>query len=151
MCGGTLETHVCSHIGHVFRQKAPYSHPGGGDVLIRNSVRVAEVWMDDYKELYYARQRAARKIDPGDMRDRDWFFLLSYLKTLCQSLKKVIAFNCDTISSVNHSNGIWTPSTPSWTMHCRVTWSRMVQSKRLLLMRAACVASSGTFYSEDQF
>ena len=71
MCGGTLETHVCSHIGHVFRQKAPYSHPGGGDVLIRNSVRVAEVWMDDYKELYYARQRAARKIDPGDMRDRD--------------------------------------------------------------------------------
>ena len=89
MCGGTLETHVCSHIGHVFRKKAPYlgiyiftkfkknehhvnpwlnSHPGGGDVVCRNSIRVAEVWMDDYKELFYRRQQHARQIDPGDMR-----------------------------------------------------------------------------------
>lgn len=70
MCGGTLETHVCSHIGHVFRKKAPYSHPGGGDVVVRNSIRVAEVWMDDYKELFYARQPHARQVDPGDMSER---------------------------------------------------------------------------------
>ena len=51
MCGGTLETHPCSHIGHVFRERAPYSHPGGGDVILRNSVRLAEVWLDDFKDI----------------------------------------------------------------------------------------------------
>ena len=70
MCGGSLETHVCSHIGHVFRQKAPYSHPGGGDVILKNSVRLAEVWMDDYKELFYERQPHAREIDPGNLTGR---------------------------------------------------------------------------------
>ena len=70
MCGGSLETHVCSHIGHVFRQKAPYSHPGGGDVILKNSVRLAEVWMDDYKELFYERQPHARELDPGNLSAR---------------------------------------------------------------------------------
>ena len=70
MCGGSLETHVCSHIGHVFRQKAPYSHPGGGDVILKNSVRLAEVWMDDYKELFYERQPHARELDPGNLSER---------------------------------------------------------------------------------
>ena len=70
MCGGSLETHVCSHIGHVFRQKAPYSHPGGGDVILKNSVRLAEVWMDDYKELFYERQPHARELDPGNLSGR---------------------------------------------------------------------------------
>ena len=70
MCGGSLETHVCSHIGHVFRQKAPYSHPGGGDVILKNSVRLAEVWMDDYKELFYERQPHARELDPGNLLGR---------------------------------------------------------------------------------
>jgi len=49
---------------------APYSHPGGGDVILRNSVRLAEVWMDDFKELFYKRQPHAKDIDFGDVQDR---------------------------------------------------------------------------------
>ncbi|KAG2465225.1 GLT12 acetylgalactosaminyltransferase, partial [Polypterus senegalus] len=55
-CGGSLEIHPCSHVGHVFPKQAPYSR----SKALANSVRAAEVWMDDYKELYYHRNPHAR-------------------------------------------------------------------------------------------
>nr|XP_039264974.1 polypeptide N-acetylgalactosaminyltransferase 4-like [Styela clava] len=70
MCGGTLEIHPCSHVGHVFRKRAPYTHPGGTDVITRNNRRVADVWMDEYSEQYYRRVPRARKIDAGDLTER---------------------------------------------------------------------------------
>ena len=42
----------CSHVGHIFRPGHPYNmtgEQGKGDVHGRNSIRMAEVWMDDYK------------------------------------------------------------------------------------------------------
>lgn len=46
----------CSHVGHVFRHRMPYSWGEDGyRTFIRNSLRVAEVWMDQYKEVYYDR------------------------------------------------------------------------------------------------
>ncbi|XP_060584383.1 polypeptide N-acetylgalactosaminyltransferase 5-like [Ruditapes philippinarum] len=54
MCGGTLETIPCSHVGHVFRKRSPYKW-GVRNALQRNLVRLAEVWLDDYKEYYYMR------------------------------------------------------------------------------------------------
>ncbi|XP_041740527.1 polypeptide N-acetylgalactosaminyltransferase 12-like [Coregonus clupeaformis] len=65
-CGGSLEIHPCSHVGHVFPKKAPYSR---GKALA-NSVRAAEVWMDEYKELYYHRNPHARLEAFGDVTDR---------------------------------------------------------------------------------
>ncbi|VDL80786.1 unnamed protein product [Nippostrongylus brasiliensis] len=53
MCGGTLEIVPCSHVGHIFRDHSPYKWRTG--VLKRNSIRLAEVWMDEYKEYYYER------------------------------------------------------------------------------------------------
>ncbi|CAG9134199.1 unnamed protein product [Plutella xylostella] len=53
MCGGTLETLPCSRVGHVFRAFHPYGLPAAADTHGVNSARMAEVWMDDYKELLY--------------------------------------------------------------------------------------------------
>ncbi|VDN60240.1 unnamed protein product [Dracunculus medinensis] len=55
MCGGTLEIVPCSHVGHIFRKRSPYKWRTGVNVLKRNSVRLAEVWLDDYKKYYYER------------------------------------------------------------------------------------------------
>lgn len=57
-CGGTLETHPCSHVGHVFPKQAPYSR----SKALANSVRAAEVWMDEFKEIYYHRNPRARLV-----------------------------------------------------------------------------------------
>ncbi|CAB4054819.1 GALNT [Lepeophtheirus salmonis] len=55
MCGGTLEIVPCSHVGHIFRKRSPYKWRTGVNVLRKNSVRLAEVWMDEYKKYYYDR------------------------------------------------------------------------------------------------
>lgn len=50
---------TCSHVGHVFRKSTPYSFPGGTSQIINhNTARLAEVWLDDWKEFYF-------KINPG--------------------------------------------------------------------------------------
>ena len=55
MCGGNLEIVPCSRVGHIFRKEnSPYSFPNGvSKTLAKNFNRLAEVWMDEYKELYY--------------------------------------------------------------------------------------------------
>uniref|UniRef100_A0A8C4I602 Polypeptide N-acetylgalactosaminyltransferase n=1 Tax=Dicentrarchus labrax TaxID=13489 RepID=A0A8C4I602_DICLA len=65
-CGGSLEVHPCSHVGHVFPKKAPYSR----SKALANSVRAAEVWMDEYKEVYYHRNPHARLEAYGDVTER---------------------------------------------------------------------------------
>ncbi|XP_043537890.1 polypeptide N-acetylgalactosaminyltransferase 6-like isoform X2 [Chiloscyllium plagiosum] len=61
-CGGQLEIIPCSVVGHVFRTKSPHSFPKGVQVIARNQVRLAEVWMDHYKELFYRRNQQAAKM-----------------------------------------------------------------------------------------
>ncbi|XP_063789669.1 polypeptide N-acetylgalactosaminyltransferase 3 [Pseudophryne corroboree] len=61
-CGGQLEILPCAVVGHVFRSKSPHTFPKGTQVIIRNQVRLAEVWMDDYKEIFYRRNREAANI-----------------------------------------------------------------------------------------
>ena len=64
MCGGRIEMIPCSKVGHIFKPLLPYSlgiH--GSNTVSRNLVQVAEVWMDDYKDIFYATQDSLPPID----------------------------------------------------------------------------------------
>lgn len=70
-CGGILEIAPCSHVGHVFRDKSPYTFPGGvANIVLKNAARVAEVWLDEWKEFYYQMSPGARKASAGDVSER---------------------------------------------------------------------------------
>ncbi|XP_063835572.1 polypeptide N-acetylgalactosaminyltransferase 1-like [Ostrinia nubilalis] len=60
-CGGTLETIPCSRVGHVFRSFHPYGLPAQSDTHGINTARMAEVWMDEYAELFYLHRPDLRK------------------------------------------------------------------------------------------
>ncbi|GFG31907.1 hypothetical protein Cfor_11963, partial [Coptotermes formosanus] len=83
MCGGKLELIPCSRVGHVFRRRRPYGSPTGEDTMTRNSLRVAHVWLDEYKDYFFNVRPDARNVPYGDISERKR--LRERLK--CQSFK----------------------------------------------------------------
>lgn len=67
MCGGSIELIPCSRVGHVFRRRRPYGGNDQQDTMLKNSLRVAHVWMDDYKKYFL---KNVKKIDYGDISER---------------------------------------------------------------------------------
>ncbi|XP_048246666.1 polypeptide N-acetylgalactosaminyltransferase 5-like isoform X1 [Haliotis rufescens] len=70
MCNGSLELLPCSHVGHVFRYTNPVKWKGGGDPILANSMRVAEVWLDEYKYLFYEQTSLLQGVNFGEVNDR---------------------------------------------------------------------------------
>ncbi|XP_065368725.1 putative polypeptide N-acetylgalactosaminyltransferase 9 [Calliphora vicina] len=72
MCGGRLEVVYCSRVGHVFRNETPYNYPSAIEVIVKNAIRLAEVWMDDYAHIYYKilGQKFNLTAGLGDVSDR---------------------------------------------------------------------------------
>lgn len=70
MCGGKLLIIPCSRVGHIFRKRRPYGSPGGQDTMAHNSLRLAHVWMDEYKEQYFSLRPELRTRTFGNITDR---------------------------------------------------------------------------------
>ena len=67
-CGGSMEIHPCSHVGHIFRPFHPYHIPHDSHGI--NTARMAEVWMDDFKRFFYMHRADLRGADIGDLTER---------------------------------------------------------------------------------
>lgn len=78
-CGGQVKIVPCSHVGHIFRKSSPYTFREGkdvGDILYTNLARVAEVWMDEWRDFFYranpVANRTVTKVGRSDaLRDID--------------------------------------------------------------------------------
>ena len=51
-CGGSVEVLPCARIAHIERAHKPYTEDLTSHVR-RNALRVAEVWMDEFKSHVY--------------------------------------------------------------------------------------------------
>ncbi|XP_073952541.1 polypeptide N-acetylgalactosaminyltransferase 35A isoform X2 [Choristoneura fumiferana] len=70
MCGGTLELVPCSRVGHVFRKRRPYGLGEKEDYMLHNSMRMAQVWMDDYVKKVIQQNPSAAHVSIGDISER---------------------------------------------------------------------------------
>ncbi|CAD6195213.1 unnamed protein product [Caenorhabditis auriculariae] len=67
-CHGRMVDAPCSRVAHIYRCKyMPFKNAGMGDFISRNYKRVAEVWMDEYKEHLYAHRQGVGGADTGDI------------------------------------------------------------------------------------
>ncbi|XP_039648147.1 probable polypeptide N-acetylgalactosaminyltransferase 8 isoform X1 [Perca fluviatilis] len=72
LCGGSIEVIPCSKIAHIERAKKPYL-PDLSEMMKRNALRVAEVWMDEYKynvNIAWNLPIEKHGIDIGDVSER---------------------------------------------------------------------------------
>nr|KAF6469447.1 polypeptide N-acetylgalactosaminyltransferase 11 [Molossus molossus] len=70
MCGGKLFIIPCSRVGHIFRKRRPYGSPEGQDTMTHNSLRLAHVWLDEYKEQYFSLRPDLRTRSYGNISER---------------------------------------------------------------------------------
>jgi len=84
-CGGRVEMHPCSRIGHWYRSadERPYDVPV--PQVVRNYKRLAEVWMDNHMDSFHKVKPEARNMEFGDVaemhkarkrlecKDMDWY------------------------------------------------------------------------------
>ncbi|XP_021400532.1 polypeptide N-acetylgalactosaminyltransferase 18 isoform X2 [Lonchura striata] len=71
-CGGSIEVLPCSRIAHIERAHKPYTEDLTAHVR-RNALRVAEVWMDEFKSHVYMAWNIPQEdsgIDIGDISER---------------------------------------------------------------------------------
>lgn len=63
LCGGSIWTVPCSRVGHLFKETTFNFEGHNKDLVInKNLRRVAEVWLDEYKPIFYAAIRGISRI-----------------------------------------------------------------------------------------
>ncbi|EMP41971.1 Polypeptide N-acetylgalactosaminyltransferase-like protein 2 [Chelonia mydas] len=58
LCGGSVEILPCSRVGHIFRNHIPHTFPNE-EAAVRNKIRIAETWLDSFKEIFYKHDTVA--------------------------------------------------------------------------------------------
>jgi len=66
-CGGIVEIIPCSRVGHWFRNASTRPFAVKTSTIVRNYKRIAEAWLDGYKEAFYRLKPDARTMDTGDL------------------------------------------------------------------------------------
>lgn len=80
-------------MGHVFRDKSPYTFPGGvAKIVLHNAARVAEVWLDEWKEFYYA-MSPGLQINWQQQQQYQNFTISNWINTKLQQLHKIESSN----------------------------------------------------------
>jgi polypeptide N-acetylgalactosaminyltransferase len=65
LCGGDLVEIPCSRVSHTFRNEQKSHKLNGKDFSARNFKRIAETWLDDYKQVVYNSDPERFNVDPG--------------------------------------------------------------------------------------
>ncbi|KAM4689695.1 polypeptide N-acetylgalactosaminyltransferase 15 [Discoglossus pictus] len=52
LCGGSVEIVPCSRVGHMYQNQSAYTS-NQYEAELRNKIRIAEVWLDSYKDIFY--------------------------------------------------------------------------------------------------
>lgn len=66
-CGGSVEVLPCSRIAHIERAHKPYTEDLTSHMR-RNALRVAEVWMDEFRSHVYMAWNIPMEVSPRCMR-----------------------------------------------------------------------------------
>ncbi|XP_043824297.1 polypeptide N-acetylgalactosaminyltransferase 11-like [Dromiciops gliroides] len=70
MCGGKLFIIPCSRVGHISRNVLPQKAHEIMDSLQYNSLRLAHVWLDEYKEQFFLQRPDLRSKGYGNISER---------------------------------------------------------------------------------
>jgi glycosyltransferase involved in cell wall biosynthesis len=68
-CGGRIEVHPCSRVGHWFREVEQRPYPLMLECFVKNYKRLVEVWFDKYKNHFYKMKPEARDMEIGSVDD----------------------------------------------------------------------------------
>ncbi|OWF40367.1 polypeptide N-acetylgalactosaminyltransferase 1-like [Mizuhopecten yessoensis] len=95
MCAGRVLTVPCSKVGHLFKEGQSYSFDGDRYTIIqKNLMRVAEIWMDEYKDVFYRIRRARNAnfpvLDQTSLRKQKNFIKSLNCKTFRWYLQNVL-------------------------------------------------------------
>ncbi|XP_034375272.1 inactive polypeptide N-acetylgalactosaminyltransferase-like protein 5 [Arvicanthis niloticus] len=69
MCGGQLFIIPCSRVGHISKAPSP-DRPLNQSALSRNLLRVAHVWLDEYKENFFLQRPSLIYVSCGNISER---------------------------------------------------------------------------------
>ncbi|CAH2282721.1 polypeptide N-acetylgalactosaminyltransferase 15 [Pelobates cultripes] len=73
LCGGLVEIIPCSRVGHIYQNNST-SNTLPNEAVLRNKIRIAEVWMDSYKDIFYqhvGKELPITKIEKAEINERE--------------------------------------------------------------------------------